>query len=517
MKQTDAAPKRKPIRLLPIALLAVLIAAAILLGVPGLAARRGGEAAQAGDYVLAEAEYRSAAGHGLFNRLFHAEEKALALHPAACYQQGEAALAEGRFAEALAFFTEAGDYRDAAARIPEVQYLQGEKALEEGLYEEALEAFTAAGSYEDAAERIPEISLRAGQALLAEGRFRDAAATFLAAGDYEDAREQLFGCLAGAAREAVEAGEVARAEEYLALAEDAPNPKLRGEIHLYLTRGCTEAGDLAAALKHLGSVNYDTADQALLDYETQTRYLLGLACLDAREYDAAERQFLYLGEYEDAAHLLQSARLGKVRLLSEAQDWPRLIAEGEKLDPALLDAEERELWQNMLYDDAAGCDARDDLPSAFALYRLSGKGDFQARMDDCNERYIAAPRELRFFNEDSSRIEITRLTARYHAAHVTFELSYTIAEDLVIVSGTYVPRILLPGEELHSDYNNILEPGSSTLSFDLIYSWMSDPSYTVSIRLTPWTDEEEPPVSGADLSWQESIDLGSDLYGFPII
>lgn len=512
MKQKDAAPKRKGFGLFLIAALALLIAAALVLGIPGLAAMRGSRAAQAGDYVQAEAAYRDAAGHGLFNRLFHAEEKAQALHPAACYQQGETALAEGRFEEALAFFTEAGEYRDAAGRAAETCYAQGEAALAEGRFEAAMNAFTAAGSYRDAAARLPETSFRAGQALLAEGRFRDAAAAFLAAGDCEGAEEQLFACLADAAREAVEAGDLALAEEYLALAKDHPDAKIRGEIRLYLARGCAEAGQLEEALKHLSSVNYDKDDQALRDYEAQTRYLLGLACLDAGDFDAAQRQFAQLAGYEDADHLAQSARLGKVLLLSDEEDWFHLAYEAEQLDLSRLDDEELGRYQTRLYDDAALCEGRGDIVTAFSLYRLSGKGDFQERMDACNELYIAAPRELRFSNEESGQLQINRLTALYFRGEVSFTFDCTVTVDDAIIHAYLLPRVPGPDDVPYLYTAQLVPQGTSTVSLSLAIGHITNPDTYLKLMLHS-RNQEDGPVSYAELSWTEAAELDTDLYG----
>ena len=512
MNQKDAAPKRKGFGLLLLAALALLIAAAVLLGIPGLAARRGSQAAQAGDPVQAETAYREAAGYGLFDQLFHAREKAEALHPAACWQQGEAALAEGRYEEALAFFAEAGDYENAAGRISEIRYTQAEQALAEGRWEEALAFFTQAGDYRDAAARLPETRFLAGQAMLAEGRFRDAAAAFLAAGDYDGAREQLLGCLADAAREAVEAGGIAEAEEFLRLAEDGPDPKLKGEIHLYLTRGCIEAGQLQEALKHLGSVNYDKNDQALRDYETETRYLLGLACLDAGDFDAAQRQFAQLAGYEDADHLAQSARLGKVLLLSDEEDWFHLIYEAEQLDLSRLDDEELDRYQTRLYDDAALCEGRGDIVTAFSLYRLSGKGDFQERMDACNELYIATPRELKFSNEESGQLQINRLTGLYSHGEVTFTFDCTVTVDNAIIHAYLLPRVPEPDDIPYLYTAQLVPKGTSTVSLSLAIGHITNPDTYPKLMLHS-RNQEEGPVSYAELSWTEAAELDTDLYG----
>ncbi len=110
------ARRKKTGKLAALAAAALVVAAAILLGIPGLSAIQAGKAADGGDYIDAMEKYRSAADWGLFNALFHSDEKADALIPAAHYQEGEEALAEGRYEDALASFEAAGDYEDAPSQ-----------------------------------------------------------------------------------------------------------------------------------------------------------------------------------------------------------------------------------------------------------------------------------------------------------------------------------------------------------------------------------------------------------------
>lgn len=56
--------------------LPLLLAAVLLLGIPGYEASRAGHAAQAGNYARAEEYYRKAADYRLYNALFHADRKA---------------------------------------------------------------------------------------------------------------------------------------------------------------------------------------------------------------------------------------------------------------------------------------------------------------------------------------------------------------------------------------------------------------------------------------------------------
>ena len=158
--------------------LAVLIAAAILLGLPGLSAMRAKKAAEAGDYRTAIAAYQEAAEHSVFNLFFHADEKAESLVPALHYREGEEALGEERYLDAVACFEAAGDYEDAKERITAAQPDVVRELLGKGGIAEALVRL----------ERIEDTEENAG--LLNELRLRLALA-YAEAGDTKESREIL--------------------------------------------------------------------------------------------------------------------------------------------------------------------------------------------------------------------------------------------------------------------------------------------------------------------------------------
>lgn len=103
------------------------------------------------------------------------------------------ALAEaGQYDEAIAAFTELGEYKDSAEQIRETQYAQAVHLVEDGEYNKATSIFTALGDYKDSKDSA-EQSANAGEYqdalwLLDTGRYGEARAAFEALGDYKDAR-----------------------------------------------------------------------------------------------------------------------------------------------------------------------------------------------------------------------------------------------------------------------------------------------------------------------------------------
>ncbi|MCC8048113.1 MAG: hypothetical protein LIO52_03330 [Oscillospiraceae bacterium] len=77
----------------------------------------------------------------------------LVVIPASKYKSAEALLTAREFDNAIAAFTDLGDYKDASERITECYYQQAASLLENGQYDEAAIAFGKAGDYSDASQR----------------------------------------------------------------------------------------------------------------------------------------------------------------------------------------------------------------------------------------------------------------------------------------------------------------------------------------------------------------------------
>ncbi len=111
--------------------------------------------------------------------------------PASNYRKAESLRANGRYEEAVAAFTNAGDYSDAATQIMVTYYAEGEAKREAGEWTEAVEAFKNAGDYSDAATQIKATYYAEGEAKRDAGEWTEAVKAFKNAGDYSDAATQI--------------------------------------------------------------------------------------------------------------------------------------------------------------------------------------------------------------------------------------------------------------------------------------------------------------------------------------
>lgn len=109
------------------------------------------------------------------------------------------ALAEaGQYNEAIAAFTELGDYKDSAEQISETTYNQAVALFEAGKYDKAISIFTELGNYKDSVEQIANIQnqqleeqYQAAVALLENGEYEKARDEFTLLGDYKDSTVKL--------------------------------------------------------------------------------------------------------------------------------------------------------------------------------------------------------------------------------------------------------------------------------------------------------------------------------------
>ncbi len=106
------------------------------------------------------------------------------------------ALAEaGQYDEAVAAFTELGNYKDSAEQINEITYNQAVALLESGNYDEAISTFTDLGNYKDSAEQATNAGLEKEYvyaiALLEKGQeyHEEARKIFEMVGGYKDANK----------------------------------------------------------------------------------------------------------------------------------------------------------------------------------------------------------------------------------------------------------------------------------------------------------------------------------------
>lgn len=129
--------------------------------------------------------------------------------PQTQYADAIALLETEKYDEAIAAFSELGDYRDSKAKVEEVKTIVLDKAydaalalLEEEKYEEATAAFAALGGYRDSEAKIEEMKTipldkRYGEAeaLFDAGNYSEAINIYSELGDYKDSKlriEQIY-------------------------------------------------------------------------------------------------------------------------------------------------------------------------------------------------------------------------------------------------------------------------------------------------------------------------------------
>jgi tetratricopeptide (TPR) repeat protein len=492
-------------------------------------------------------KYRSAAGWGLFNALFHPDEKAASLEPAARYQEGEEALAEGRYEDALAAFEAAGDYRNAPERMLDTHYQEGEAALAEGRYEDALAAFEAAGDYKDATERRTEclagaieaygeagdlekaeellkdvpagererLAFSLAEKAVEQGEYRRAYEFFREAGSKPEDAEVWAECCAAAVREYAAEGDMEAAE----IARKAYTLRGRNnkgtELNLVLAEGYIRAGDYGKAKSFLPGGVFQDAD--LEARRQEASYRIGVDLYEQGNYTMAES---YLGfDYQDSERYYSLCLVGELGQKCDSGDYARAVSIARKVDESLLTKEEREAFHEALYSGAAKAKNKGEYASAFTLYQLSQTKDYQSQMDACNEKYISTPRSLVRLDGLSGTGtpihhglgnygELTDVRCIYSKGQLTFTLYYTANRDLewVLFRGPYNDN------HFRSFTRGTVKKGSGSTSFTVSYSALRSYNET-------WIELYTNGGSGFDMVTLYSSDFEAwtlDLYGNPI-
>ena len=116
------------------------------------------------------------------------------------YEAAVALMDAGNYEEAIAAFTELGDYEDSAQKLEECEiilaYTEAITLYEAEQYEDALAIFTALGNYQNSLEKKVEcenaLAYQNALDLIASGDYENAYTTLIALGDYKDVSELLI-------------------------------------------------------------------------------------------------------------------------------------------------------------------------------------------------------------------------------------------------------------------------------------------------------------------------------------
>ena len=228
-----------------------------------------------------------------------AEEKLNAL----LYRQAQAFKERVDYPNAIALFSEVGEYRDAPRQHEDCIYLLGRQLAREGRYADACAQFEKITGYGDSISMLRSCRYLLAEKQRLEGELEEAAGTFESLGFYENSAENALACHYEAGIRAMESDNLATAAEQFSLAESYKD-----------------------AEEHFNTCAQILADRALekQDWESAIGWLLRLPRaetrdkLDAAVYSWAEEllksgrkneaaiEFASLGEYEDAAIRYQS-------------------------------------------------------------------------------------------------------------------------------------------------------------------------------------------------------------------
>lgn len=212
------------------------------------------------------------------------------------YHAAAALLEDGKYDEAVAAFTEMGDYSDSADRILEAKYRKAAALLESGKYDEAMAAFEEIVDYEDSADQITEAKYRKALKTFESGAYNDALLQLEPMEDYKEAAEKIELCYFNLGMKAVEADDLKTAA--------ADYKHVGGDLALQMQEAFCDKGvaiyaegDEAHAVEYFDLVT----EEALLPKIDAAYYEHGLKLVEEKEYDEATAIFEKLGDYEDCA------------------------------------------------------------------------------------------------------------------------------------------------------------------------------------------------------------------------
>lgn len=122
---------------------------------------------------------------------------------AAAYAEAEKLLQAGEYDQAIAVFSELGEYRDSNEKLGEARnaaaYAQAEELLKTKRYDEAISAFSSLGPYKDSEQRAENATnekymttYSRAESFIKEGKLYEAATIFYSIQDYKDSRKRCF-------------------------------------------------------------------------------------------------------------------------------------------------------------------------------------------------------------------------------------------------------------------------------------------------------------------------------------
>ncbi|MBR1471396.1 MAG: protein kinase [Lachnospiraceae bacterium] len=197
---------------------------------------------------------------------------------------------------------------------PRVRYRSAEKALQSGNYDEAIAGFTQLGNFWDSQTQIKKAKYLKADKLLAAGAYDDAIVLYTELGAYYESQELLNEARLGKAGVLVAEGNYDEANEILAQMEEDENVReLKNEITFERAVDLYETGDYDTAqvsFQRLNNEGYSKDETEL--YLQKCSYEMGKESLENGSY-AVAIQYLKDLDYEDAQDLLLEAKWGYIQ------------------------------------------------------------------------------------------------------------------------------------------------------------------------------------------------------------
>lgn len=320
------------------------------------------------------------------------------------YSGAAAALAEGRYEEAIAGFEGLGGYSDAGEMLLRTKYDYALALKQSGSYDRAEEVFKELGDYSDSEAQILSVRYDSAVAARENGDLDKSAAVFTALGDYNDSAVQLMATKYEKALRLRENDEYNKAADIFVELGDYSDSAEQALITKYQYAEQLESnGDYisaASAFKELGSYSdcekrasdckysyamllkeqgkSDVAADVLEElglseeaYETENSYKYDKAVEDARleKYSSAIRLFKELGDYRDSRERLADAQYTYAVISKNSGNLNTAIGLFEELGDH-LDAPEQLLQTK--YEYAAALEESGDFKRAIVLFKELG-------------------------------------------------------------------------------------------------------------------------------------------------
>lgn len=237
------------------------------------------------------------------------------------YNKADTLLAESKYDEAIAAFSEIANWKDSESKLDSAYYAKAEQLLQKGDYSAALKQYQKAGNYKDTKAKIERIKLYSSAVQGMKKDTKQARHTFAKLGDFLDAKSNYLACCEADYETAVSylnnnSSGLAHAL-FVDLGDYSDSAKQAAAIEAEYAKAET----LLAEGKHAEAISIYTRLGTYADSEQkQHAALLAIAeeLLAEGKYDEAVEQFTALNETERVKAAEEAQNAERLRLADEA-------------------------------------------------------------------------------------------------------------------------------------------------------------------------------------------------------